>query len=101
MQIEEAFRDMKSAQYGFGLSGNHTTQQERWTMLWLIGAIAHLAVWLVGLATIQARGHDQYQANTTRKRLVLSTITRGSKSSAEGATGCPRQSCGPRCVTIK
>jgi len=77
MQIEEAFRDMKSEQYGFGLSGSHTTQRERWTMLLLIGAIAHLAVWLVGRATIQARGHYQYQANTTRKRLVLSAVTLG------------------------
>ena len=77
MQIEEAFRDMKSALYGFGLSESHTTQRERWTMLLLIGAIAHLAVWLVGCATIQARGHYQYQANTTRTRLVLSAITLG------------------------
>ena len=77
MQIEEAFRDMKSAPYGFGLSESHTTQRERWTMLLLIGAIAHLAVWLVGCATIQARGHYQYQANTTRTRLVLSAITLG------------------------
>ena len=76
-QIEEAFRDMKSALYGFGLSESHTTQRERWTMLLLIGAIAHLAVWLVGCATIQARGHYQYQANTTRTRLVLSAITLG------------------------
>ena len=77
MHIEEAFRDMKSAPYGFGLSESHTTQRERWTMLLLIGAIAHLAVWLVGCATIQARGHYQYQANTTRTRLVLSAITLG------------------------
>ena len=77
MQIEEAFRDMKSAPDGFGLSESRTTQRERWTMLLLIGAIAHLAVWLVGCATIQARGHYQYQANTTRTRLVLSAITLG------------------------
>lgn len=77
MQIEEAFRDMKSAPYGLGLSESHTTQRERWRMLLLIGAIAHLAVWLVGCATIQARGHYQYQANTTRTRLVLSAITLG------------------------
>lgn len=77
MQIEEAFRDMKSEQYGFGLSGSRTTQRERWTMLLLIGSIAHLAVWLVGCATIQAREHYQYQANTTRKRLVLSAVTLG------------------------
>lgn len=77
MQIEEAFRDMKSERYGFGLTGSHTTQRARWTILLLIAALAHLALWLVGLATIQARHHYQYQANTTRHRLVLSAITLG------------------------
>jgi hypothetical protein len=77
MQIEEAFRDLKSERYGFGLSGSHTTQQERWTILLLIAALAHVALWLVGLATIQAHRHYPYQANTTRHRLVLSAITLG------------------------
>lgn len=36
-----------------------------------------MALWLLGLATIQARHHYQYQANTTRHRLVLSAITLG------------------------
>jgi hypothetical protein len=43
----------------------------------LIAALTHLALWLLGLATIQARHHYQYQANTTRHRLVLSAITLG------------------------
>jgi hypothetical protein len=77
MQIEEAFRDLKSERYGFGLSGSHTTQRERWTILLLIAALAHLALWLVGLATTQAHHHYQYQANTTRHRAVLSAITLG------------------------
>jgi hypothetical protein len=77
MQIEEAFRDMKAERYGFGLNGSHTTQQARWTILLLIAALAHMALWLLGLATIQARHHYQYQANTTRHRLVLSAITLG------------------------
>ena len=75
MQIEEAFRDMKTERYGFGLNGSHTTQRARWTILLLIAALAHMALWLLGLATIQARQHYQYQANTTRTRLVLSAIT--------------------------
>lgn len=77
MQIEEAFRDMKAERYGFGLNGSHTTQQARWTILLLIAALAHMALWLLGLATIQARHHYQYQANPTRHRLVLSAITLG------------------------
>jgi hypothetical protein len=36
-----------------------------------------MALWLLGLATIHARHHYQYQANTTRDRLVLSAITLG------------------------
>jgi hypothetical protein len=40
------------------------------------------------LATIQARYHYQYQANTTRHRLVLSVITLGRHGINGGATGC-------------
>ena len=92
MQIEEAFRDMKTERYGVGLNGSHTTQQAWWTMLLLIAALAHLALWLLGLATIQARHHYQYQAHTTRHRLVLSAITLGRHVIQRGRDRLPTSS---------
>ena len=68
---------MNTARYGFGLTGSHTTQQARGTVIRRIAALAHRALWLLGLATIQARHHDQSQAPTTRHRVVRSAITLG------------------------
>jgi predicted small integral membrane protein len=48
MQIEEAFRDLKDARFGVGLSLSHTTQAERLAVLLLIAALAQLALWLGG-----------------------------------------------------
>jgi hypothetical protein len=77
MQIEEAFRDLKDARFGAGLSLSHTTQAERFAILLLIAALAQLALWLVGQATVQAGYHWRYQANTTRQRLTVSVIALG------------------------
>lgn len=77
MQIEEAFRDLKDARFGVGLSLSHTTQADRFAILLLIAALAQLALWLVGHATVKAGYHWRYQANTTRHRLTLSAIALG------------------------
>lgn len=77
MQIEEAFRDLKDARFGVGLSLSHTTQAERFAILLLIASLAQLAVWLVGHATVKAGYHWRYQANTTRRRLTVSVIALG------------------------
>ena len=77
MQIEEAFRDLKDARFGVGLCLSQTTQANRFTILLLIAALAQLAVWLVGHATVNAGYHGRYQANTTRHRLTCSVISLG------------------------
>ena len=77
MQIEESFRDLKDARFGVGLSLSHTTQADRFAILLLIAALAQLAVWLVGHATVKAGYHWRYQANTTRHRLTCSVIALG------------------------
>ena len=77
MQIEEAFRDLKDARFGVGLCLSQTTQANRFTILLLIAALAQLAVWLVGHATVNAGYHGRYQANTTRRRLTVSVIALG------------------------
>lgn len=50
MQIEEAFRDLKSTQWGMGLSSSQTRKPKRLEVLLLIGALLSFALWLIGLA---------------------------------------------------
>lgn len=77
MQIEEAFRDIKSRRFGLGLELHRTRDTARLAVLLLIGALALLLLWLIGSAA-RARGlQRQYQANTVRNKAVLSVIFLG------------------------
>ena len=77
MQIEEAFRDLKSARYGLSLEYSGTRQLQRLQVLLLIGSLAMMVLWLFGKATELTDQHRQYQANTIKDRVVLSTIFLG------------------------
>ncbi len=79
MQIEEAFRDIKSSQYGLGFELSRSYTTERIAALLLIGHLALFIIWLLGKATELTGQARQYQANTVRKRRVLSTIFIGLK----------------------
>jgi len=74
MQIEEAFRDLKSARYGLGLSYSGTKKALRMRILVMIGSIALWLSWLLGKATEASGQHRNWQANTIRHRTVLSPI---------------------------
>jgi hypothetical protein len=74
MQIEEAFRDVKSTRFGLSLELHRTYQVERLQILLLIATLALLVAWLMGKATRLTGQHRHYQANTVRNRVVLSTI---------------------------
>ncbi|MGH6629162.1 MAG: IS4 family transposase, partial [Burkholderiales bacterium] len=77
MQIEEAFRDLKSRRFGLGLELHRTQDAARLAVLLLIGALALLWLWLIGTAA-QARGLQRhYQANTVHCKQVLSVIYLG------------------------
>jgi hypothetical protein len=74
MQIEETFRDLKCHRWGFGLCYSRCNQVCRLQALLLIAALATLLSWLVGLAA-RSRGLDrQLQANSERRRTVLSAF---------------------------
>lgn len=74
MSIEEAFRDLKAHRHGFAFRSNLGRHPQRVATLLLIAALATLVLWLTGLVGI-ARGHDRLlQANTERRRRVLSVI---------------------------
>ena len=77
MQIEEAFRDIKSARYGLSLEYSGTRQLQRLQVLLLVGSLAMLVLWLLGKATELTGQHRQFQANTIKHRTVLSTIFLG------------------------
>ena len=73
-QIEAAFRDLKSDRFGLALGYSRTRQLDRWQVLLLIAALAHVVLWLVGKATQLSGQHQPYQVNTVKTRVVLSTV---------------------------
>lgn len=74
MQIEEAFRDLKSTRFGLGMEHHRTSHIERLGVLLLIAALALMVLWLIGAAA-RERGYARYyQANTVRSSHVLSVI---------------------------
>src|SRR4051794_38403290 len=50
MQIEEAFRDLKSHRYGMGFEDSLSRQRERLTVLLLLQTLAQFAAWVMGHA---------------------------------------------------
>ncbi|WP_281544251.1 IS4 family transposase [Grimontia sp. SpTr1] len=72
MQIEEAFRDLKSTAYGKALWHNRTRCVKRLDILLLIALLADILLWWNGLIASQAKWHFHFQANTIKHRRVLS-----------------------------
>lgn len=68
MPIEEAFRDVKSSQYGLGFGQTQSHQRERIANLLLLAALALVLLWLNGLATQQQGRAGDYQSNSRRRR---------------------------------
>ena len=75
MQIEEeTFRDLKCHRWGFGLCYSRCNDIRRLQAMLLLGALATLLSWLVGLAARSLNLHRRLQANTERRRPVLSVF---------------------------
>ena len=79
MQIEESFRDTKSPRYGFALRENMGRDPQRVANLLLLCALATLAQWLVGLVGYQTGLVKGLQANTERRKPVLSVVFVGAR----------------------
>ncbi|MFQ5551060.1 MAG: IS4 family transposase [Gemmatimonadales bacterium] len=79
MQIEEAFRDLKSHRFGLAFEDMRTKNPNRLGILTLIATLAHLALWLTGHAAKHLKAQYDYQANTERGRAVLSTVFLGAQ----------------------
>lgn len=83
MQIEEAFRDTKSQRLGFSIRESLTRNLERLEILLLIGALATLIAWLLGVITELKQWHLRYQSNTNSARRVLSIFFIGCQVAAD------------------
>jgi len=83
MQIEEAFRDMKSHRYGIGFDMHLSRDLKRLQLLVMIGMLVTLVLWILG-SVVQLSGEARYyQANTVKKRRVLSTLFLGLRVSSD------------------
>lgn len=77
MQIELTFRDMKSHRFGWGFEDARCRSTTRVAVQLMLVAVASLVVMLVGIAAEAAGLQKQFQANTIRKRRVLSLVALG------------------------
>jgi hypothetical protein len=76
-QIEETFRDGKGHRWGLGLQYARSRNPQRWGILLLSGTLATMIHWLVGLAARARHCARHFQANTLKKRAVLSVCFLG------------------------
>lgn len=77
MQIEETFRDTKNLRFGWSLEIAGSRTPHRLDVLLLLGALATLVTILVGMAAEAVGAHRAFQANTIKRRRVLSLVTLG------------------------
>ena len=75
--MEETIRDLKSHRFGFALRYARTKRAERLEALLLVAALASFLLWLLGLAAADRQWTRHFQANTERRRPVLSTVFLG------------------------
>ena len=69
MQIEEAFRDLKSQQFGAGLECSRSEGVGRFTVLMLIAALAAFLLWLLGTAAEQVGLHRRLHPGNGKRRV--------------------------------
>lgn len=77
MQIEEGFRDMKSPRFGQGMGFHKSKKTNRLANLVLLTTLANWVNYLCGTAAIRSNLELRYQANSIKKRRVLSTVFLG------------------------
>ena len=77
MTIEEAFRDLKSVRYGFGLDEGKTKIKNRRDILLLIAMLASLIAWVTGLVGEKLKLQYQFQSNSIKYRRVISLFYLG------------------------
>ena len=79
MQIEESFRDHKSERFGLGMNMHKTKSTQRLMVLVMIGTLSCLYLHLLGLVARDAGLARRFQANTEKRRHVLSCVFLGAR----------------------
>ena len=77
MRIEQTFRDVKNFRWGWSLRHCGSRSRERIEMLLLVGALALFVQQVIGRAAENLSLDREHQANTERKRRVLSIFVLG------------------------
>lgn len=77
MQIEETFRDLKSPRWGYALTYTGSNSVLRLSNLVLLTTLATLVTCVSGIAARTANLARDFQANTERRRHVLSVFSLG------------------------
>lgn len=75
MQIEENFRDTKSATYGLGIARQRHTSLERALNLLLIAALASFLLWMIGCLAKARRWDRLVRVNSSSRQADYSTLT--------------------------
>lgn len=77
MRIEQTFRDVKNFRWGWSLRHCGSRSRQRLELLLLVGALALLVQQIVGRAAENLELAREHQANTERRRRVLSIFVLG------------------------
>lgn len=77
MQIEEAFRDLKSHRYGMGLEDSLTRSAQRLTILLLLQTLALFAAWIMARAVAASEQQQDPLARQPKHRSRYSWTQRG------------------------
>ncbi len=77
MQVEEAFRDTKNGKLGLGLEYANSKSAKRYDNLILIASLITFMLWCVGFVSAQLTQSRLLQANTERRKCVLSYVYLG------------------------
>jgi Transposase DDE domain len=77
MEIEEGFRDLKSSQFGFSFEHAYSGKIRRIQILLMIAMLAAYILFFIGWIAEELKWHYQFQANTNKKRRVLSLFYLG------------------------
>lgn len=74
MKIEHDFRDTKDPKWGLGIRESRASDPMRLILQLLIGFLASVLLWLIGLCLEKKGLHRDFQANSIKHKRVLSLI---------------------------
>jgi len=74
MKIEHDFRDSKDPKWGLGIRESRSSDPMRLILQLLIGFLASVMLWLIGLCLEKKGLHRDFQANSIKHKRVLSLI---------------------------